>query len=83
MMSPEQKICLIIFSYLLGSLSASIIICKIKGIDIRKIGSKNPGATNTVRALGRKYGLLVLFLELGFLNKQPSQTHARRNLSTS
>ena len=44
-------------------MSASIIICKIKGIDIRKIGSGNPGATNTVRALGKKYGLLVLFLD--------------------
>ena len=63
MISPEQKICLIIFSYLLGSISASIIISKIKGINIRKIGSGNAGATNIVRALGKKYGLLVLFLD--------------------
>ena len=63
MISPEQKICLIILAYLIGSISTSIIICRIKKVDIRKIGSGNPGATNTVRALGKKYGLLVLFLD--------------------
>ena len=63
MISPEQKICLIILAYLIGSISTSIIICRIKKVDIRKIGSGNPGATNTVRALGKKYGLLVFFLD--------------------
>ena len=64
MISPEQKICLIILSYLIGSISTSIIVCRIKKVDIRKIGSGNAGATNTVRALGKKYGLLVFFLDI-------------------
>tara|TARA_Y100001970_G_scaffold35185_1_gene43411 strand:+ start:318 stop:953 length:636 start_codon:yes stop_codon:yes gene_type:complete len=64
MISSEVQICLIIFSYLLGSISTSIIVCKIKKIDIRTIGSGNAGATNTVRALGKKYGAIVLILDI-------------------
>ena len=64
MISPEQKILLIILAYLLGSLSTSIIICKIKKIDIRAIGSGNAGATNTLRALGKKYALVVLIADI-------------------
>ena len=64
MINPEHKIFLIILSYLLGSLSTSIILCRIKGVNIRTIGSGNAGATNTVRALGKKYGALVLILDV-------------------
>ena len=64
MINSELQICLIIFSYLLGSISTSIIVCKIKRIDIRKIGSGNAGATITVRALGKKYGAIVLILDI-------------------
>jgi glycerol-3-phosphate acyltransferase PlsY len=64
MINSELQICLIIFSYLLGSISTSIILCKIKKVDIRKIGSGNAGATNTVRALGKKYGAMVLILDI-------------------
>ena len=64
MISPEQKIILIIASYLIGAISTSIIICRIKKVDIHKIGSGNAGATNTVRALGKKYGLIVLILDI-------------------
>ena len=64
MISPEQKILLIILAYLLGSLSISIIICKIKKIDIRAIGSGNAGATNTLRALGKKYAAVVLIADI-------------------
>ena len=64
MISPEQKIILIIVSYLIGAISTSIIICRIKSIDIKKIGSGNAGATNTVRALGKKYGVIVLVLDI-------------------
>ena len=64
MIKPEYHILLIILSYLIGSISTSIIICKYKKIDIRKIGSGNAGATNTVRALGKKYGAIVLFMDM-------------------
>ena len=64
MINPEHKILLIILSYLFGSISTSTIICRIKNVDIKKIGSGNAGATNTVRALGKKYGALVLILDI-------------------
>ena len=64
MINPEHKILLIILSYLFGSISTSIIICRIKNVDIKKIGSGNAGATNTLRALGKKYGALVLILDI-------------------
>jgi len=69
MINPEHKIAFIILSYLLGSISTSILVCKIKKVDIRSIGSGNAGATNTLRALGKKYGALVLILDFlkGFL----------------
>ena len=55
---------LLIFSYLIGSISFSYFISKgIKGVDIRKVGSGNAGATNTARVLGLKYALLVLALD--------------------
>ena len=64
MINTEHKILLIILSYLFGSISTSTIICRIKNVDIKKIGSGNAGATNTVRALGKKYGALVLILDI-------------------
>ncbi|UWD35269.1 glycerol-3-phosphate 1-O-acyltransferase PlsY [Mycoplasma cottewii] len=53
-----------IIGYFIGSISWSIIIVKrVAHIDIRTVGSKNPGATNTVRVLGKRWGLLVTFLD--------------------
>ncbi len=45
----------LVFSYLLGSLSSAIIVCKLMGLpDPRTQGSKNPGATNVMRIGGKK-----------------------------
>ena len=53
---------LAIGSYLIGSLSAAIIICKLMGLpDPRTQGSRNPGATNVLRIAGKKTAALVLF----------------------
>ncbi|MFF2482144.1 glycerol-3-phosphate 1-O-acyltransferase PlsY [Paenibacillus sp. NPDC058071] len=55
----------IVVSYLLGSVSFSIVIAKwLKGIDIRQHGSGNAGATNTIRVLGKGPGILVFFLDI-------------------
>ena len=53
---------LLIFSaYLLGSLSAAILVCKILGLsDPRAGGSGNPGTTNVMRLHGKKAALLTL-----------------------
>ncbi|CAH1221315.1 Glycerol-3-phosphate acyltransferase [Paenibacillus plantiphilus] len=52
-------------SYLLGSISFSILIAKwFKGIDIRSYGSGNAGATNTLRVLGKGPGAAVFLLDI-------------------
>ncbi len=54
----------VVLSYLLGSVSFSIVVAKlVKGIDIRNHGSGNAGATNTLRVLGKGPGLLVFLLD--------------------
>lgn len=58
------EILLLIFAYLLGSIPFALIISKtFFYIDIREYGSKNMGATNVLRVLGLKYGLIVFFLD--------------------
>lgn len=55
----------IIATYLLGSVPSSVWIGKyFYGIDVRDHGSKNAGATNTFRVLGKKAGILVLFFDI-------------------
>ncbi len=56
------QIALIVFAYLLGSLSTAIITCKLMGLpDPRTQGSKNPGATNVLRFGGKKAAAVTLF----------------------
>ena len=53
---------LILFAYLLGSLSTAIITCKLMGLpDPRTMGSKNPGATNVLRTGNKKAAAVTLF----------------------
>ncbi|MDD5128365.1 MAG: glycerol-3-phosphate 1-O-acyltransferase PlsY [Candidatus Omnitrophica bacterium] len=54
----------LIASYLLGSIPTAYLFAKIKGIDIRKVGSGNIGATNAMRALGKRLGITVLLLDI-------------------
>jgi len=52
---------LLIASYLIGSISSAVIICKVLGMpDPRTQGSKNPGATNVLRFGGKKIAAFVL-----------------------
>jgi glycerol-3-phosphate acyltransferase PlsY len=50
----------LIASYLLGSFSFAILIAASRGVDIRKEGSGNPGASNVLRVLGKQTAALVL-----------------------
>ena len=62
MISPTL---LVIGAYLLGSLSAAIIICKMLGLpDPRTQGSRNPGATNVLRIASKKTAAMVLLGDL-------------------
>ena len=52
-------------AYLLGSIPSAVWIGKLtKGIDVREHGSKNAGATNTMRVLGVKTGIPVLLFDV-------------------
>jgi acyl phosphate:glycerol-3-phosphate acyltransferase len=50
-------------AYLLGSIPTGYLVAKAKGIDIRTVGSKNMGATNVFRTLGKGPGILVLVVD--------------------
>lgn len=59
------EILVIVVSYLLGSVSFSVLLAKLmKGIDIRQYGSGNAGATNTLRVLGKGPAIIVLLLDV-------------------
>lgn len=52
---------LVIFAYLLGSISTAILTCKVMGLpDPRTVGSNNPGATNVLRHGGKKAAAFTL-----------------------
>jgi len=55
----------IVAAYLLGSIPFSYIFGKLQGIDIRQHGSGNVGATNALRVLGTKIGVITLLLDMG------------------
>jgi len=50
-------------AYLLGSIPSGLLLGKAYGIDVRKEGSGNIGATNLYRTLGRKVGILTLLCD--------------------
>jgi acyl phosphate:glycerol-3-phosphate acyltransferase len=53
-----------LLAYFIGSIPCGLIVGKLAGIgDIRAVGSGNIGATNMVRAGGKKLGLLTLLLD--------------------
>ncbi|MGH8279449.1 MAG: glycerol-3-phosphate 1-O-acyltransferase PlsY [Gammaproteobacteria bacterium] len=56
----------IVVSYLLGSLVGSLIVGKIRGgVDIRTLGSGNPGSTNALRTQGKAFAAWVMAIDAG------------------
>ena len=54
----------LLVSYLLGSISGSLIMGKLKDVDIRKMGSGNAGGTNAYRTMGAKFALGVVLIDV-------------------
>jgi glycerol-3-phosphate acyltransferase PlsY len=55
---------LVVGSYILGSIPFGYLAGRLAGVDIRKAGSGNVGATNVVRVLGKRYGYPVFALDV-------------------
>ena len=50
-------------AYLVGSVPFGFLIGKMRGVDVRTVGSKNIGATNVFRTVGKKWGLLAFLCD--------------------
>jgi glycerol-3-phosphate acyltransferase PlsY len=56
---------LLLSAYLLGSVSGSLLLGRLRGVDIRQHGSGNAGGTNAFRTLGWKFALAVAAFDIG------------------
>lgn len=66
-MNPAQIIeygLYLLTGYLIGSINFAVLVAKNQGVDILKVGSGNPGATNVKRVLGKGAGNLVFGLDV-------------------
>ncbi len=52
-------------AYLLGSLSGSLLVGRLRGLDIRQHGSGNAGGTNALRVAGWRFALAVVLIDVG------------------
>lgn len=62
-MNPIIVSLLVVASYLVGSTHFGLLIAKAKGVDIRKQGSGNIGATNVLRCFGKPLGITCFVLD--------------------
>src|ERR1700732_494073 len=54
-----------LIAYFLGPLLGSLVLGRLRGVDIRNMGSGNAGATNALRTQGKVFGASVLLLDIG------------------
>lgn len=53
-----------LLSYLIGAIPFGLLVARARGVDIRKVGSCNIGATNVFRSVGKKWGILTFVLDM-------------------
>jgi glycerol-3-phosphate acyltransferase PlsY len=54
----------LLIGYILGSLNPGYLIGRMKGINIREVGTKNPGTSNVWHSLGKRYGLITAVYDI-------------------
>jgi len=66
-MYMSEKTILIIgaagLAYLVGAIPTGYLLARFKGVDIRKVGSGNIGATNVYRCVGKSWGIITFVLD--------------------
>jgi acyl phosphate:glycerol-3-phosphate acyltransferase len=60
-----QAVAIISIAYLLGSLSGSLLLGRLRGVDIRTLGSGNAGGTNALRTQGPLFAIGVAVIDVG------------------
>lgn len=55
---------LTVASYLIGAIPFALLISRLKGVDIRQVGSGNVGATNVFRSVGKGLGVLTFVCDV-------------------
>ena len=58
-----MEIVAIVFGYLLGSIPFALLLTRRQGIELRNVGSRNPGAANVLRSAGIGRAVAVLLLD--------------------
>jgi glycerol-3-phosphate acyltransferase PlsY len=59
------SVALLAVAYLLGSLSGSLLLGRLRGVDIRTLGSGNAGGTNALRTQGWRFAAGVVVIDVG------------------
>jgi acyl phosphate:glycerol-3-phosphate acyltransferase len=54
----------VVGAYVCGATSFALLLGKLRGVDVRQVGSGNVGATNAGRVLGRKWGVICFLLDV-------------------
>ncbi len=58
-----MQILLLALAYLFGAIPFAVVVARARGVDIRSVGSRNPGAHNVMTQVGRGWGWLVAALD--------------------
>ena len=63
-MTLLHAVCWLLAAYLVGGIPFGYLIGRLRGVDVRTVGSKNIGATNVFRTVGKSWGLLAFLLDV-------------------
>ena len=61
--TPLPLSLLVLAAYLLGAIPNGLLIARLKGVDLQKVGSGNIGATNVFRCVGKGWGVAAFVLD--------------------
>ena len=76
-----RSVCWLVAAYLVGAVPFGYLIGRMRGVDVRTVGSKNIGATNVYRTVGKRWGLLAFLCDFakGFVPTLLCSMYASRH----